>query len=320
MKHKGIDISQWQGEIDFKKVKEAGYSIVYIKSGEGSDSTDPFFEKNYQKAYNENLKIGFYHCATARSTNQSKHQARFFASLTSNKKYDCPLAINFEDFWGLTRHEMNRIGIAFIDALQELTNSEPIVYSGYSNTSHFSVPITFYPLWISDYSKTPPTDLNNWSSYIGWQYTNKGSIPGIAPSVNVNLFYSEIFLPQTHNHKTPARDYYPFLETTIRYRVRKGDTLTKIARLYHTNVAELVKVNHIENKNLIYINQILKIPIDDEQKSSDIYLYYTIQSHDTLFSIAEKYNTTVTELVKSNLINTPNLIYPGQILKILRPV
>ena len=60
MDYHGLDVSQWQGIIDFHKVKESGFSIVYIKAGEGSDSIDPFFERNYENALNEGFKIGFY--------------------------------------------------------------------------------------------------------------------------------------------------------------------------------------------------------------------------------------------------------------------
>lgn len=320
MDYHGLDVSQWQGNIDFQKVKEDGFSIVYIKAGEGSDSVDPFFERNYENAFKEGLKIGFYYYVTARSASQAKQQARHFVSITSNKSYDCRLAMDFEDLTGLSRHQVNGIGTAFIDALGELTETEPMVYSDRSNTSVFSVPITSYPLWLAYYDENPPTSLNNWSSFIGWQYTDAGRIDGIQTSVDLNWFYDDVLLPNSHIHGTPDQNYYPFLETTVRYRVRKGDTLGKIARLYHTTVTELVKVNHIENQNLIYINQILKIPVDDEQKDSDIYILYTIRPGDTLFSIANQYDTTIAELTKLNHINSPDLIYPGQRLKILRSV
>lgn len=316
MEYHGLDVSQWQSNIDFHKVREDGFSIVYIKAGEGSDSIDPFFERNYEKALKEGFQIGFYFYVTARSSSQAKQQARHFASITSDKKYDCRLVMDFEDLTNLTRHEINGIGTAFIEALRELTLTEPMVYSNLSDTSIFSVPITSSPLWLAYYDNTPPKELHNWSSFTGWQYTDQGRIAGIQTAVDLDHFYDTVLLSRPHTHEKPAHNHYPFLETTVRYRVRKGDTLSKIARLYHTTVAELTKVNHIKNKNLIYVNQILKIPVDDEQRDSDIYILYTIQPGDTLFAIAKRYHTTVAALVNLNHINSPDLIYPGQLLKI----
>ncbi len=320
MRYHGLDVSQWQGNIDFQKVKNDGFSIIYIKAGEGSTSIDPFFERNYENASKQGFKIGFYFYVTARSASQAKHQARHFAAITSNKKYDCRLVMDFEDLTGLTRHEINGIGTAFIDSLKELTKTEPMVYSDLSNTAVFSVPITSSPLWVAYYNETPPESLDNWSSFKGWQYTDEGRIDGIQTAVDLDRFYDDVLLSHSHMHHAPDRNHYPFLETTVRYRVKKGDTLGKIARLYHTTVTELVKVNHIKDKNLIYVNQILKIPIDDEQKDSNVYTLYTIKPGDTLSAIAKRYHTTVAILTKDNHINSPDLIYPGQQLKIPRSV
>ena len=96
----------------------------------------------------------------------------------------------------------------------------------------------------------------------------------------------------------------------IIYTVVKGDTLSSIAKRYNTTVSELARLNNIENVNLIYIGQRLKIP-----KNTN-YITYTVVRGDTLWNIARRYNTTVDTLVKLNNIKNPNLIYVGQKLKI----
>ena len=93
-------------------------------------------------------------------------------------------------------------------------------------------------------------------------------------------------------------------ETT--YTVKKGDTLTAIAKKYDTTVAKLKSLNNIANANLIKVGQVLKIPTAT----------YTVQKGDTLSSIAKKYNTTVDALVKKNGIKNKNLITVGQVLKV----
>ena len=97
------------------------------------------------------------------------------------------------------------------------------------------------------------------------------------------------------------------------YIVKKGDTLTKIAKMYDTTVSSLVKLNSIKNANLIYVGQIIKLPTDKFEVS------YTVQKGDSLTKIAKKYNITWQELYKINkdiIGSNPNLIKVGQVLKI----
>ena len=96
--YNGIDVSAWQNEIDFSKVKSEGIKIVYIKSSEGTTYIDPYFERNYQKAKENGLLIGAYHFVRARNINQAINEADFFASVIEGKQIDCKLAMDFESF------------------------------------------------------------------------------------------------------------------------------------------------------------------------------------------------------------------------------
>ncbi len=77
--YEGIDVSGYQGNIDFEKVKNDGIEIVYMKSSEGQDYIDSKFEQNYKRAREAGLKIGFYHYVDARSVSQAEKEAQFFA-------------------------------------------------------------------------------------------------------------------------------------------------------------------------------------------------------------------------------------------------
>lgn len=70
--YQGIDVSRWQGNINFSLVKKSGISIVYIKSSEGRSYIDPYFEKNYSESKANGLKVGFYHYVTAKSVRCSQ--------------------------------------------------------------------------------------------------------------------------------------------------------------------------------------------------------------------------------------------------------
>ena len=107
------------------------------------------------------------------------------------------------------------------------------------------------------------------------------------------------------------------VEKTRTIRVKRGDTLSKLAIKYKTTIELIIEFNNIKNKNLIYKGQILKIPYSTQEvKGETNHILYTIKRGDTLSQIAKKFKTTVSELVKLNHIKNPNLIYAGDTLKI----
>ena len=104
---------------------------------------------------------------------------------------------------------------------------------------------------------------------------------------------------------------------TLTYVVREGDTLTSIARRFHTTVNEIAKLNNISDSNLIYIGQVLKIETSASSSLERSFSgSYVVKYGDTLSSIANRFHTTVNELVKLNNIANPDLIYVGEVLRI----
>ena len=106
--------------------------------------------------------------------------------------------------------------------------------------------------------------------------------------------------------------------TDITYIVKSGDTLSGIASLYNMNYIDLAKYNNIENPNLIITGQTIRIP--NQTNNSNI-ITYTVKSGDTLYDIANKYNTTWPKIYEDNkdtIGPDPGLIYPGQQLYIKR--
>lgn len=98
------------------------------------------------------------------------------------------------------------------------------------------------------------------------------------------------------------------------YRVVKGDNLWNLAIAFNTSVDNIASANNITNKDLIQVGQVLTIPTNTG--SSTNYLYYYVQSGDTLSEIAKKYNLTTDQLAQWNDISDINLIQPGQLLKV----
>ena len=98
------------------------------------------------------------------------------------------------------------------------------------------------------------------------------------------------------------------------YTVQRGDTLSEIAERYGTTVNELVRLNNIADRDLIYPGQVLIIRENGSTTPPSGTITYTVQRNDNLTSIANRFGTTVSELVRLNNISNPNLIYPGQVL------
>lgn len=315
--YNGIDVSSWQGNIDYNQVKSSGIDIVYIKSSEGSNIVDTYFEQNYSNAKSSGLKIGFYHYLTAMNTSEAINQADFFATTISGKISDCKLAMDFESFNNLDNYEINQISIAFLQELKKQTNKELIIYSDTFNaTSTFNSSLSTYPLWVAQYDVSEPTNNGNWSSWTGWQYTDTGEVSGIDNYVDMDKFTEDIFLSDTSSIISPSDtdniNSHSYITITIPY----GATLSELAIEYNTTIQRLVELNNIANPNLIYAGNTLVIPTEQNSYNTSSSLLYVVKAGDTLSQIALNYNTNISTLASINNISNINFIYVGQILTI----
>ena len=311
--YQGIDISSWQGNVNFADVKDSGIDIVYIKSSEGTTYINPFFESSYSNAKANGLKVGFYHYIRARTTQQAINEANFFARVVSGKQADCKLAMDFENFGDLSVNQINEISKTFLETLENTTNSQPIIYSNtFSARTIFIQDLTKYPLWVANYGVSAPQSNGKWDTWVGWQYTSTGTVNGVSGYVDRNQFTDGVFLSSTLPLPTPETPEVPSTENTIVYTVKSGDTLSEIARDFGTTVSNIVSLNtFITNPNLIYPGQQLtiKTSFGTSENTTNIYI---VRRGDTLSEIALKYNTTVNRLVLLNNIQNRNLIFPGQ--------
>lgn len=318
--YRGIDVSRYQGAINFDAVADSGIEVVYIRTSLGSDYIDPYFEQNYLNARAAGLSVGFYHYVTARSVSQAQYQAKFFANVIEGKDFQCKLAMDFEDLGNLSVSEINEISLAFMQTMEEISGQGAIVYSNaYDAANLFQDPVTSYPLWIAEYGVSTPTSKVNWSSWTGWQHSDKGRIPGITGNVDLDYFTDQVFLDSSAQIGQAPQIPAPNL-STINYRVKSGDTLWSIAGLYHTSVSAITSENQLADPNRIYPGQTLRIRIADDNPSTQANTAYTVKQGDTLSSIASRNQTTVTKLVTINGISNPNRIYIGQILNLLGTV
>ena len=312
--YRGIDISEFQGEIDFEEVRRSGIEAVYIRVGAG-EYTDEYFAENYERAKAAGLKIGFYHYVTARSVDEGRRQARFFASLAAGREPDMRLAMDFEYFGSLSVSQINAISEAYLDELTALTKRGTVIYSDLSNARNiFSRALAEkYPLWAAQYGADEPSANGKWREWVGFQYTDEGRVGGIYGNVDRNIFTEGIFLSDSGRIDGEKRISVRARTRTLTVYVRTGDTLWAIAREYGTTVEAIVRENRIADPNRIFAGERLRITLPARGSGEEI---YTVRRGDTPISIAGKFGVTLSALEDRNGLERGETIYAGDKLSI----
>ena len=312
--YRGIDISEFQGEIDFEEVRRSGIEAVYIRVGAG-EYTDEYFAENYERAKAAGLKIGFYHYVTARSVEEGRRQARFFASLAAGREPDMRLAMDFEYFGSLSVSQINAISEAYLDELTALTRREAVIYSDLSNARNiFSRALAEkYPLWAAQYGADEPSANGKWREWVGFQYTDEGRVGGIYGNVDRNIFTEGIFLSDSWRIDGEKRTTVRARTRTLTVYVRAGDTLWAIAREYGTTVEDIARENRIVDPNRIFAGERLRITLPARGSGEEI---YTVRRGDTPISIAGKFGVTLSALEDRNGLERGETIYAGDKLSI----
>lgn len=312
--YRGIDISEFQGEIDFEEVRRSGIEAVYIRVGAG-EYTDEYFAENYERAKATGLKIGFYHYVTARSVEEGRRQARFFASLAAGREPDMRLAMDFEYFGSLSVSQINAISEAYLDELTALTKREAVIYSDLSNARNiFSRALAEkYPLWAAQYGADEPSANGKWREWVGFQYTDEGRVGGIYGNVDRNIFTEGIFLSDSWRIDGEKRTTVRARTRTLTVYVRAGDTLWAIAREYGTTVEAIARENRIVDPNRIFAGERLRITLPARGSGEEI---YTVRRGDTPISIAGKFGVTLSALEDRNGLERGETIYAGDKLSI----
>ena len=187
----GIDVSKWQGNIDFETVKNAKAEFVMIKAGgsyiDGELYTDPYFKTNIENALNNNLDVGVYFYSNANTIEKAKQEIDYVLDLI--KDYDIKLGIafdweNFTDFntYNISFHTLNKMATTF---LEETKNKgyKPLLYS--SKYYLENIWNLNYDTWVAQYA-----DNNTYQGdYIMWQQCSDGKIDGILGYVDIDIMY-----------------------------------------------------------------------------------------------------------------------------------
>lgn len=206
MKFKGIDVSKWQGNIDFEKVAKAGYNFVIIRAGYGSYGIDPNFEKNIKKALKAGLKVGAYWFLYAKNNYEVAINAQMCDAVLRSYKDDLSLGIwaDWEydsDKYTKTKfsnHERSLIIKHFCEALKK----EDYEVGLYLNPDYIKNKLDMdvlkgYKLWLAWYTDKEDKALA-YKPYI-WQHSSEGLIPGITGKVDLDYLYE----PEAQKEEKP---------------------------------------------------------------------------------------------------------------------
>ena len=160
-----------------------------------------------------------------------------------------------------------------------------------------------------------PEDNGKWSSWVGFQFTDRGRINGIDGNVDRDYFTNGILLNDTS--KIPENVVEDKAQEFEYITIKRGDTLSGIAIEYNTSYEYLAKINNIPNPNLIYTGQTIKVPVLEKDTINDTsHRLYIVKRGNTLTGISQEFNVSIESIVELNDIANPNLIFAGQVLRI----
>jgi len=188
---KCLDISTWQGYVDFNKVKSAGYNYVILRAGFGRENSqkDNTFERNYANAKASGLKVGVYWFSYSTSPSEAYREANACLYCLNGKQLDMPVYydLEYQPAMSMSNSNYTQMALNFCSAIKK---------AGYKSGVYSSASVYGYLL-------NRQTLINNgvsiwnaqWSSYCSvpcdiWQYSEKGQVNGISASVDMNYIYN----------------------------------------------------------------------------------------------------------------------------------
>lgn len=330
MQEKCIDVSTWNGVIDWNAVAKSGVKYAMIRSSFGVENPkqiDNKFQRNIQNAINAGIKCGIYHYSYAQSVSAAEQEADFCIKTIKSYKIDLPVAFDIEDSsqTHLNKDTLTNIVIAFCEKIKS-AGYTPMLYCNPSWLNSYldkDKLLEKYDLWLAHWGVSEPS-----FDCTIWQYTDSGTVSGIAGNVDLNYIYKD-YSSDKETESTPTST-----KPSASSKIKVGDKVTvKNPIIYGTNkrftayekqydVIELVgdrAVIGIGNQvtSAIAVDNLTKVSntaTNTTEQSNGT--YYTVKSGDTLSYIAYKYSTTVDKLVSLNNIKNRDLIYVGQRIRV----
>lgn len=210
MERKGIDVSNYQGKIDWAKVKADGIDYVIIRAGWGKTNVDPRFRANIEGAISAGLEVGIYWFLYARVENDIVLNAK--KCYETIEPYRKSITLKVWADWeydsdkykpGLTKAQRTAWVKKFCEEMKKYGYNVGI----YANPDYLKTKfndISEYPLWLAYYA----TSKGKYDPFM-WQYSSAGKVNGIVSRVDMDILYGDT----SYNKPAPAQKQYPVLKS-----------------------------------------------------------------------------------------------------------
>lgn len=272
MSIKGLDVSEFQGTVDWEQVKAAGYQFAMLRAGYGSGIVDKQFHRNASECSRLGIPIGAYWFCYASSPQAAIREADACINTISGYQLDYPVCYDIEQASAayaagegvtMTSSLAGQLVQNFCNRLEE-KSWYAMFYTNrnFLDTCLGSDLAKRYAFWYARYAGSPDgTDCGM------WQYTNEGSVPGVSGNVDLDqayIDYPAVIRAAGLNHLSGCAPAPPPAHSPssnyITYVIQPGDTLKSIALRYGTSVSELTSLNRIADLNRIYAGNTMKVP------------------------------------------------------------
>lgn len=201
----GIDVSRYQGNIDWQKVKNAGIKFAMLRLCSSNNSglyIDPTFEQNYNNAKSAGIYVGAYIYTYATTEEEQNKELEFALNGLNGKTLDYPLALDVEDnsLTSIGKSELTNLVKRGLDIIDQ-KGFIPMLYTytNYSNNLNMDT-LKDYDLWIADYR-----GYNGYGECDMWQYSSSGKVDGISGNVDMNICYKN-YVEDTTEPETPEQN------------------------------------------------------------------------------------------------------------------
>jgi len=194
----GVDVSHWQGSIDWNQVRRRGYVFAFVKATEDTSYVDSQFDTNMRNGHAAGLYMGAYHFARPNAPIQDDAiaEADFFVNQISpylTSGYLVPaldLEVGSDLGWGALTDWAN----TFLNRVYQRTGVKPIIYTSAYYARNLEPSITQWDLWIAHWTYDPNANPSTgvWSTWAFWQYSDQGSVPGISGNVDLDVFNGDV--------------------------------------------------------------------------------------------------------------------------------
>lgn len=334
----GIDVSEWQGVIDWNQVKKSGIQFSMIRAGYGKNNIDARFHQNAEEATKAGIPIGIYWFSYAWSTEMAREEAVYAATLAKQYQITWPIAFDLEydtieyakkNGITITKNLATEMAKAFCEEVKK-QGYIPMLYANYEFLiRYFDLNRLPYDLWYAQYAS-----VSSVKEKAVWQYSSEGRIAGITGNVDLDYGY----LDYQNGTSFPPEETEPqgtTLELAAKVMEGKYGSGEERKEALGSRYQEVQSfINHIAGAStdtLVeevwqgkYGNGELRKTVlgsryqevQNKINNNQTYYYYRIQPGDTLSEIAQRFGTTVNKLQAWNGIRDPNLIYAGRKIRV----